>query len=153
MTDGPETKCVADVAEEIEQIIRAAGLPPQHWMLDGHTPRPATMMEWAPWFEKADRRVAEDVVNGVRVSTVFLGLNHQMRRAGPPILFDTMIFGGYYGGYLMRCCTWDQAETQHAELLARVRRLRLIPVWAQDCGLIVERHVFWAPLRLWRRHR
>lgn len=53
------------------------------------------MMEWAQWFEDADRKVAwTQVTSELLVSTVFLGLDHRYAGAGPPLLFETMIFGG-----------------------------------------------------------
>ncbi len=51
------------------------------------------LLKWGRWLESADRRVGETIVEGVRVSTVFLGLDHGWGE-GPPILFETMIFGG-----------------------------------------------------------
>jgi hypothetical protein len=46
------------------------------------------------------------------VSTVFLGINHQFGN-GPPLLFETMIFGGQHDGYQQRCSTLEQAKQQH----------------------------------------
>ena len=48
---------------------------------------------WARWFETADRRVALTEVSGIRVSTVFLGLDYRFSGEGPPLLlFETMTF-------------------------------------------------------------
>jgi hypothetical protein len=44
---------------------------------------------WAKWFESADRVVKKTTLNGVRVSTVFLGIDHGLGR-GPRELFETM---------------------------------------------------------------
>jgi hypothetical protein len=52
--------------------------------------------------------------SGVRISTVFLGIDHNHLRQGPPILFETMIFGGPYDQYMDRYCTWAEAEAGHA---------------------------------------
>lgn len=63
-----------------------------HYILVGQTPVPCDdLMEWAAWFEEADRRVFETCAGDYRVSTVFLGLDHSFGH-GPPILFETMIF-------------------------------------------------------------
>lgn len=51
------------------------------------------LFKWAVAFEKNDHRVAWDEIGGVQVSTVFLGIDHNFFREGPPILFETMIFG------------------------------------------------------------
>lgn len=52
-----------------------------------------SLMEWAEWFEHADRRVAFDKVGTSEISTVFLGLDHNFGD-GPPLLWETMIFRG-----------------------------------------------------------
>lgn len=57
--------------------------------------------------------------NGVKVSTVFLGLDHSWGD-GPPLLFETMEFGGPRDGDCDRCSTWDEAEAQHAAMCRRV---------------------------------
>ena len=94
----------------------------KHYILggeDGKTPVPVDLMTWARAFERsADRIVDQDELPGdVRVSTVFLGLDHQWGD-GPPHLFETMIFGGPHAEYQERCSTWAQAEEQHAKALA-----------------------------------
>ena len=84
------------------------------YILDGHEPTPVDdLLEWAKWFETADRHVAQtDINNDVRVSTVFLGLDHSFGN-GPPILFETMIFGGVYDQYQERYSTWNEAKKGH----------------------------------------
>lgn len=95
-----------------------------NYKLDGHTPvRVEDTIEWAKWFEKAERKVAHDTVNGVEVSTVFLGIDHSFGRAGPPVLFETMVFGGELNEEQERYRTWDEAVRGHAEMLARVAAL------------------------------
>jgi hypothetical protein len=90
------------------------------YILDGKTPRPtADLMEWARWIETADRHIASDEVNGARVSTVFLGLDHSFGQ-GDPLLFETMIFGGPHDQYQDRCSTWEQAEVMHAKAVQLV---------------------------------
>jgi hypothetical protein len=91
----------------------------QKYILDGHTPVPTNdLMEWARFFENSDaRRVAETHVGDVRVSTVFLGLDHRFTN-GEPLIFETMIFGGEHDGYCERCSTWKGAEYEHRKALA-----------------------------------
>lgn len=55
-----------------------------------------------------------------RVSTIFLAIDHR-RSDGPPILFETMIFGGPFDQYQERCSTWEEAEAMHARAIAKVR--------------------------------
>jgi hypothetical protein len=96
----------------------------QKYVLDGKTPKPVDLMTWARWFETADRHVAKEEVGSMRVSTVFLGLDHSFGD-GPPLLFETMIFGMPEGQdeYQERCSTWEQAEAMHERALAHARSL------------------------------
>jgi hypothetical protein len=79
--------------------------------------------EWGIWFETADRIVAADKVGGVRVSTVFLGIDHNFGD-GLPLIFETMAFrGGTWDElYCERCGTWEEAEAQHKAMCDLVRR-------------------------------
>jgi hypothetical protein len=59
------------------------------------------LITWATWYENGDnRRVAVTEVGEAKVSTVFLGLDHNWS-GGPPVLWETMIFGGRLSG---ECC-------------------------------------------------
>lgn len=93
-----------------------------HYILEGHKPVPCDLMTWARWLEtnRANKHVADDyienppgVTGAVRVSTVFLGLDHGYG-GGPPILFETMIFGGPHNEEMWRYSTWEEAEAGHA---------------------------------------
>jgi len=86
------------------------------YILDGHTPvLCADLITWAMWFETAERTVARtETADGARISTVFLGLDHRFGSDGPPLLFETMIFGGAQDGYQERYATWDEAVEGHA---------------------------------------
>ena len=91
------------------------------YVLEGHEVKEEPdLMTWSSRFEKEDRQVADDMVNGVRVSTVFLGLDHNFGREGPPILFETMVFGGPLDGEQWRYETWEQAEAGHKEVMELV---------------------------------
>jgi len=77
---------------------------------------------WAKWLEKnnANRHVKDEKIGDVRVSTVFLGLDHQWGD-GPPLLFETLVFEGELDGDMERYSTWDEAEVGHAEMVERVK--------------------------------
>jgi hypothetical protein len=96
---------------------------PDHYVLIGHTPVAVDLMTWARWLQNTTdaRRVAIDDFTGGRVSTVFLGLDHSLGN-GPPILFETLIFGGPLDGEQWRYCTWKEAETGHQHALALARK-------------------------------
>ena len=89
-----------------------------HYKLVDRVPVPCTLAEWGRMMEDGNgRRVAEFELGDVRVSTVFLGIDHQFGN-GPPLLFETMIFGGEHDNYQDRCSTWKQAEAMHAKAVA-----------------------------------
>jgi hypothetical protein len=100
---------------------------PQFYKLIGRLPVPvANMLDWGRWRETGDRRVAQDNIGPMFVSTIFLGLDHQFSPdpQAPPILFETMIFGAdEYDSYLNRYSTWDEAEKGHAEAVEHARQL------------------------------
>jgi hypothetical protein len=74
---------------------------------------PHAMLRWAECFESLDRVVAKTNIEGVEVSTVFLGLDHSFGR-GPPLLFETMTFDDYGSGEIcLRYSTWDEAVRGH----------------------------------------
>lgn len=80
-------------------------------------------LTWARWFETAKRHVAlDDLPGGVRVSTVFLGLDHGFGLTAQPLLFETMIFGGAHDEYQERYATRDEALAGHAKALALAKR-------------------------------
>lgn len=69
----------------------------------------------------ATRRVAyTELSEHCHVSTVFLGLDHQFGQ-GPPLVFETMVFGGPCDGDQDRYSTWAEAEAGHQRIVERVR--------------------------------
>ena len=53
-----------------------------------------TLDEWLDWMgqHKKRRMIERDEIEGYRVSTIFLGLDHQWHPDGRPLYFETMIF-------------------------------------------------------------
>ena len=95
---------------------------------DQRVVKAADGLEWRLFFEKADRQVAHNIfgheaIGEIEVSTVFLGINHRFGDDGPPLVFETMIFGGGDGlnGYTDRCSTWADAEAMHAKAVQHVK--------------------------------
>lgn len=93
--------------------------------------------EWSKWFgfQHERRRVGWTVVPGMHeiytydsefvkhttgeepahVSTVFLGIDHSYGCGDePPVLFETMVFGGPWHEEMERYCTWEEAAAGHA---------------------------------------
>ena len=91
------------------------------WKLDASgTPVPCKSMNDLHTEGVDARRVArEKVVPGVDVSTVFLGLDHGYGD-GPPILYETMVFGGTLDGEQDRYATREQALAGHEAMKQRV---------------------------------
>lgn len=95
----------------------------RYYILEGKKAVPVSdLLEWARWFQENDRRVGLDKFGYVEVSTVFLGLNHAFFD-GPPMLFETMIFGGPHDQECERCTTWEQAEVMHRRACMRARHV------------------------------
>ena len=112
----------------LEKADRPGGeWPPRRWigqyiLDDDNNPVPCDdILVWGRFMESDRRRVG-----GARfgpawmrpwsptVSTMFLGLDHGMHDGGPPILFETMIFGHHLLRYSQtRCATWAEAEVMH----------------------------------------
>jgi hypothetical protein len=92
------------------------------------------LMEWATWFETADRDVAKTETELHIISTIFMGLDHSFSRKGPPILFETMVFArdshpSTVFGWTMevhesfdcfRYSSWDDAEAGHRATVSRI---------------------------------
>lgn len=92
----------------------------KYYILDGKTPvQVAGVNEWID-NSNENRNVKKDTFGKVLVSTVFLGMDHSYGE-GPPLLFETMIFGGKHNDYQTRCSTWDEAVIQHEEACKLVK--------------------------------
>lgn len=92
----------------------------QHYRLVGKEVIPCSLWEWAYYFENNKRHVADTYIRGIRISTIFLGLDHNFSDAGPPLLFETMVFmpDGYDIGQ-WRYSTYEEAEEAHKQIVAQ----------------------------------
>jgi hypothetical protein len=77
---------------------------------------------WSAWFERSDecRVVRQEMVGDVRVSTVFLGMDHGYGE-GPAVLWETMVFGGPLDEEQDRYTSRADALAGHAAMVAQVR--------------------------------
>lgn len=94
-----------------------------YYLNEDKTYRVATTIEWGMQFEKMDRHVGDDIVNGCHVSTVWLGLDHNYF-GGRPLVFETMVFDKEGGGrdiYMDRYTTWDEAVEGHKKAIEWVK--------------------------------
>lgn len=89
------------------------------------------LMTWARWYElPKNRRVAlTQVTPAVKVSTVFLALDHAFKPGDAPILWESMVFVrkskkglDELHAQCRRCSgNWEQAEAMHEEMCAWVK--------------------------------
>jgi len=78
-------------------------------------------MDWGVWMSKANRHVADEMVGGSRVSTVFLGLDHAWGDSSP-LVWETLVFDGEHDGEMERCGgSRKNAEEMHARMVNRVK--------------------------------
>ena len=97
-----------------------------HYILDAdHRPVEVSLIEWATWFDDIKNRLVNytQITSQISVSTVFIGLDHRFLGKGPPLLFETMIFGGpeEIDQYQRRYSSWDDAQTGHAAAVRKAR--------------------------------
>jgi len=95
---------------------------PRYYILIDRLPVAVDVLTWAEWWAANLKacRIGEDQIGKVRVSTVFLGLDHNFQ-GGEPVLFETMIFGGPLDSSQWRYRTYADAERGHQEALAQVK--------------------------------
>lgn len=86
---------------------------------NGHEAVECDLLSWSVWFDSSSHHVAHTVIGRVAVSTIFLGIDRGFE--GPPILFETMIFGGANDHYQERYSTWREAAAGHARLVETER--------------------------------
>jgi hypothetical protein len=98
----------------------------KHYVLDADNHLvEVDLLTWAKWVEVPANRVVDytEVNSEVTVSTVFLGIDHRFpgMPPGPPIVFETLVFGGPLDGDGNRYSSWDDAETGHKAFVRLAR--------------------------------
>lgn len=61
--------------------------------------------------------------NAATVSTVFLVFDHNFSGKGPPLLYETMVFGVDGGNFCRRYCTRTEAVAGHEEVARLVETI------------------------------
>lgn len=103
---------------------------PLYYKLDkDHNVIPCDLMEWARFFQSPERIVKQEEVFGIKVSTVFLGIDHgwgwleqEFPERYAPVVFETMIFDDVENNYMERCSTWDEALAMHSRAVEYIHR-------------------------------
>ena len=91
--------------------------------------KPASMLEWASWFEDFENRKVDrtEFPDGSFVSTVFLGIDHNFNfepdslKEHKPILFETMVMGGKYNAMGWRYASYGEAKIGHWHVVDCIR--------------------------------
>lgn len=66
-------------------------------------------------------RVAEDTIGDAYVSTAWIGIDLGHHQYSPPLIFETMVFGGRMDMEVRRAATREQALAVHQETVGLVR--------------------------------
>lgn len=101
---------------------------------NGNAVREPDLITWARWYEAADRRVALDRIGDTKVSTVFLSMDHNFGLDGPPVLWETMIFGGKHDQYQERYTSREDALRGHAAAVEMAKTPEKVPNHAKQEG-------------------
>lgn len=84
---------------------------------------PISRDRWVQLFDMENRRLGYTRIWGdlvIEVSTVWLGLDHRYSQNGPPLIFETMIFGGDQDGETARYSTQEDAIRGHNEIVSEL---------------------------------
>ena len=101
------------------ESVRVEERRPMHYDREG-LPIEAEM--WMLLFEDHDyKRVETSDIGEVRVSTVWLGIDHNFSKTGQPLIFETMVFGGELDHDCARYTTEAEARAGHVAIVQRVR--------------------------------
>jgi hypothetical protein len=81
------------------------------------------LFKWASWIENTNWKVEKTKISDeITVSTVFLGLDHNLSNEGPLLLFETMVFDGKLDQEMERYSTWQEAVEGHIRWVDRVKQ-------------------------------
>lgn len=88
---------------------------------DGKIIEEPDIRKWGRWFQDNNNSIENTVVEGIKISTVFLGIDHSFEDDTEPILFETMIFGGEHDQYQRRYSDIEQAKIGHQKVIELVK--------------------------------
>lgn len=123
--------------EALPPELRQALDRPMYYSPDGE---PLTMPQWSElmWQRHEEARINGeipreswwcrktfigdmDTPGGTEISTVWLGLDHNYMLTGPPLIWETMIFGGEWDQEQWRYHTRAAAFDHHEEIVRALR--------------------------------
>lgn len=90
---------------------------------ENNKPIRSTIVDCGEWLQKNPERkaVKQEYVGDVRISTVFLGLDHAWN-SDIPVLWETMIFGGEHDQYMDRYTSYEDALEGHKLALTLITK-------------------------------
>lgn len=88
---------------------------------DGNAVPEPDLLKWGEWFARHERHVAITEIGCARISTVFLGLDHNFF-GDSPLLWETLVFGGKHDGEMDRYSTLADAKRGHDAMVGKVTR-------------------------------
>lgn len=103
---------------------------------------PCSIEEWATVMDRKTRTVGKTTLpNGNRVSTVFLGLDHQWGE-GQPLLFETMLFpsDSFTEEDMDRYSTYEEAVEGHWRMVERYGGKK--PLTREECETRLDEDLF-----------
>jgi hypothetical protein len=107
-----------------------------YYLLDENKePYPATLDQYMMLFDNIDmKQTAYDEIDGVRISTVFLVMDHGWRNEPNhvPVLWETMIFNGEHDYYQERYTSHQDALEGHKKALGLVMEDKILTLLADE---------------------
>lgn len=107
---------------------RLRDIPSRGLRYYGRDGSPLNLAAWCALLEDDDyRHVAKTEVGPYLVSTIWLGLDHNFFGTGPPIIFETLVFGPEFSGEIdgRRYPTEADALAGHEEFVTLIRSTKL----------------------------
>jgi hypothetical protein len=111
-------------------LVRTGAVVPKtprfHFYLldeDGEAVGTHDFLTWAQWYENSfqTRRLAQDEIDNQRVLTIFLAIDHNFSATGPPLLWETTVFGGPEDMKSWRTDSPAKALATHQEVVKRLK--------------------------------
>lgn len=85
--------------------------------------QPITSQQWGELFENYEyKNIQQTYINGHRISTVWLGMNHNFFGEGSPLIFESMVFvddDSYADLDMVRYATETEAKAGHQVLVEK----------------------------------
>lgn len=92
---------------------------------ENNKPIRSTIVDYGKWLQENPEKkvVKQEDIDDIRISTVFLGLDHAWPKDNvKPLLWETMIFGGEHDQYMDRYTSYEDALKGHQIALNLVNK-------------------------------